>query len=298
MAITCLLLMILSMTLIEGVPFYKNANETINNLQTSSHLYIKTDDKLELMCDHYDVLEESDFTKYNKMFDEALTLFYKDPLFFDQNDPKSGIYLYNTQKIPEGQNYSELFLYSDSTRTEIVQNPNVEASKFYEFYVNAMSGPAISYLVNNADYYEASKTISLTFIFINFAIPLILSTTIFELIIPLILSRGKKTLGKLVFKLSVVDVQGLSCSYKRYICRFLIFLFIETILNVVAILIPLIVSFSMFVFSKTGQSFHDYLANTYVIEAAGNSVCKTKEEYLKKYAHDQTFELDKDDVVL
>lgn len=298
MVITCLLLVLLSMTIVNNLPYYKDANEVINNLQFSSHLYVKRDDgTLDLMCDHYVINEAEDYITYNQMFDEALTMFYKDPTFFDQEDPKSGIYLYNTQKIPEGQNSSELFLYSDSSHSEIVQNPNVEPAKFYDFYVSAMANTAVGYLINNDAYYDASRTISLTFIFINLLIPLVISTTLFELVIPLIISRGKKTLGKLVFKLAVVDVRGLSCTSKRYICRFLIFLILETLLSIVAVLIPLIISFSMFIFSKTGQSFHDYITNTYVIEAPLKSVCKTKEEYLKKYHHDKTFELKKEDVV-
>lgn len=299
MIVSTLLLMLLTMNIINNVPYYKNANENINNIQAASHLYVKrSDGSLQLMCDYYVINEEKDYVKYNKMFDDALTSFYTDPTFFDQDDPKSGLYLYNIQKIPEGQNYSSLFLYSDETKTTIIENLEVAPSRFYDFYCTAMSEDAVRFMVDNEIYYESSRTITLTFIFVILLVPIVLSTTIFELIIPLCLSRGKKTLGKLVFKLSVVDVRGLSCSYKRYIFRFLLLLVIEVVLSIPAILIPIIVSFTMAVASKTGQSFHDYVTNTYVIEAPMSSICKTKEEYLKKHSHDTQFELDKEDVVL
>ena len=62
--------------------------------------------------------------------------------------------------------------------------------------------------------------------------------------------------------------------------------------------ILLFISFSMFVFSKLGQSMHDYIAATYVVEAPLKSICKTKEEYLLKHQHDESFVLNKDRVAL
>ncbi len=298
MVVTALGLMSSANAISRNFPYYKEANNNINNLQLQSHLYeTRKDGTAQLMCDYYNPSTEEEYKELNPQFDEALTTFFSDPQFFDQDDPKSGLYLYNIEKIPEGQTSSTLFIYEDETHQKIIPQESAGAKELYTFYSNVMANNAYKYLINNEIYIKASRTINLNFIFFDLLLPIVLSTTIFELIIPLCFSRGKKTLGKLAFKLSVVDVRGLSCPWPRYLLRFTIFLFLEIIMSVV-LFIPLIVSFSMMVFSKRGQSFHDYVCNTYVVEASSSSICKTEEEYIAKHNRDVNFSITKEDVAL
>lgn len=289
----------LTQTIMNNVPFYKSANEKINEIQLSSHLYAERDDKTtKLLCDYLLIQTDADYPKVNKQLDDALTSFYSDSKYFNQEDPKSGLYLYNTLKIPEGETSSSLFIYEDDTHTKIVEKNDADKKEIYNFYVKVMSENAVYYVIDNADYISASRTISLSYYFIILLVPISLSVIIFELIIPLCLRRGKKTIGKLLFKIAVLDVRGLSCSWKRYSLRFLFFFFVEFLLSVVTFTIPLIVSFSMMVFSKTGQSLHDYVLNTYVVEAPTTSVMLTEQEYIEKSKKSKEFVLDKDDVAL
>ena len=161
-----------------------------------------------------------------------------------------------------------------------------------------MAEKAIKYVINSDQYVSATRIISLSFIFITLLVPIVFSVILFELVFPLIFKRGRKTLGKLIFKLSVVDNRGLSCSFWRFLGRFSIFFFLEVLVGIVSFAIPLIISFSMMVFSKTNQSFHDYVVNTYVVEAPTSSICLTQEELITKKEKDEKFVLNKEDVAL
>ena len=293
-----LLLVFVTQKIMNNVSYYKDANEKINEIQLASHLYKERDDgTLKLKCDHYKI-NNDDYEETIEILDESLIEFYSDPLFFDQSDPKSGLYLYKTQKIPEGENSSELFVYEDENHTNIVPRASVSDEKIYDWLCKAMSEDAVKYVIDNPDYISNSRTISLTHIFIILTIPIAFSISVFEYVVPLFFYRGRKTFGKLIFKIAVVDNRGLSCPLGRFTLRFLFFLFLEVALSVVAFAIPFIISFSMFVFSKVGQSLHDYVMNTYVIEAPSTSVMISEEEYIEKMKKSKEYVLNKEDVAL
>ena len=297
MSIVGVLLVFATQAIMNNVPYYKEANQNINEIQLASGLYVEREDHTtKLMCDYYKVDKEEQYVEYNQKFDEALTYFYSNERFFDLSDPQSGMHLYNIEKIPEGESESKLFIYADETHSSIVEKSSADKVALYNFYCKVMSEKAIKYVINSDVYVKNTRTISLTFIFITLLIPIVLSVLIFEFILPLSLRRGRKTLGKLIFKLSVVDARGLNCSFWRFLARFSIFLFLEVLVGIVSFAIPLVVSFSMMVFTKTNQSFHDYIAGTYVVEAPMSSICTTKEEYLEKVKRDSEFVLNKDDI--
>ncbi len=289
----------LTQTIMNNVPYYKSANTRINEIQLSSHLYAERDDgTTKLLCDYLLVQTDDDYEDVNKQLDEALTEFYSDAHYFPKSGLDSGMTIYNSYKIPQGETSSDLFIYEDETHTNIVKKAEASQKEVYDFYVKIMSERAVKYVIDNPEYISASRTISLSYYFIILLVPISLSVIIFEYIIPLCFFRGKKTLGKLVFKLAVLDVRGLSCTWKRYSLRFIFFFFVEFLLSVVTFAVPLIVSFTMLVFTKTGQSLHDYVINTYVVSAPTSSVMLTAEEYIAKTKKSSEYVLDKDDVVL
>ena len=297
MSILGVLLVFATQAIMNNVPYYKEANQNINEIQLASGLYVERDDHTtKLMCDHYKIEKQEQYEEYNKKFDVALTYFYSNERFFDSGDPHSGLYLYNIEKIPEGQNDSKLFIYADESHTSIEEKSDASKVDLYNFYCKIMSEKAVKYVINSDAYIKNSRTISLTFVFITLLIPILLSVLVFEFVMPLIFKRGRKTFGKLLFKLSVVDARGLNCSFWRFLARFSIFLILEVLVGIVSFAIPLIVSFSMMVFSKTSQAFHDYVSGTYVVEAPMTSICITQEEYLAKVKKDSKFVLNKEDI--
>ena len=74
----------------------------------------------------------------------------------------------------------------------------------------------------------------------------------------------------------------LSVSAKQYTLRFLIFIFLEVLLSLVTLGIPIIISFSMMVFSKKKQSFHDYMLGIEEVDVENSKIYKSYDEiYLK-----------------
>lgn len=290
MIVTALLLVLASRQLVGLTPFYSSAVNKIKDVQIASHLYVK-DEKGDtvLLCEFYSPESEEDCEEYNVELDKALKEFYKDTYFFTEDSSN----LYLEQRMKTGY-----FIYTDDSHTDAAPKSDVLASTIYKTYTSLMKTEAVTYISKNVDYVSASKTINLSFIFLILLVPIVISVTIYEYIIPLCLKRGRKTLGKLAFKLGVVDEKGLSPSFWRFTARFALFLFVEILLSVVAFMIPFLVSMTMFYFSKKAQSFHDYVTATYVISTDGARVFMNENEYLETKKEAEEFELKADSVSL
>ncbi len=87
-------------------------------------------------------------------------------------------------------------------------------------------------------------------------------------LVPLfIFRRGRMTVGKAVYGIGLVDANCLSPSIGRTLARFAIFYFGILILSLFSFGIPMIVSFSLMVFSKNKQGFPDYMLRITEIDA-------------------------------
>ena len=85
---------------------------------------------------------------------------------------------------------------------------------------------------------------------------------------PLFFKRGRKTLGKALYHIGLVDDRVLSPTFWRFSARFLIFLFAELLLSLFTLGIPYIISFSLMAFSKKRQGFPDYMLHLYEIDTS------------------------------
>ena len=101
-------------------------------------------------------------------------------------------------------------------------------------------------------------------------------------IIPLIFFRGKKTLGRLAFRIGLLGSDNFSLKFGKFTIRFLIFFFAEVILSVFTLCVPLIISISMSAFTKKKQNFHDYMLNIREIDTYGSKIYLDKFEVIKK----------------
>lgn len=277
MVVLTLSMMLASQAILKNVPFYQNAGKQMKDIQLLSGLYVQqSNGDVVKLTSYYSPSTQDDFKKYGDSIDASLTTFYQDSTFFSDIEKSSQHYI--DLKIK-----SKLFVYYDDSHTTVVPKSEDLASlkKMYSFYETTIKEDATVYITKYPGYVEATKVLNLSFIFLMLLIPMIISITICEFIIPLIIGNGRRTIGKLLFKLSVVDVRGLSPSFWRFFARYIFFMFIEIILSAVSFSIPIIVSFSMFAFSKTNQSLHDYVCNTYVVDSSSARVFKNEKEYLE-----------------
>mgnify|MGYP003290557887 CR=1 FL=1 len=283
MAIVALLFVFIAQNIAARNSSYIAVNEVMDEIQEKSHLFKNQNDEMTILTklEQYQNPEtDEEYATCNAAFDAALKSFYSDEFFFDQTDSTSGLYLYNRQRIPEGKSYTDLFVYDNNV---IVESLTASKKDLYKFYSKAITEDAMAYLMNNDDYMNASRIITQVFFFLELLIPITLSVSIFEFVIPAFDKHGRRTLGKRIFKIGVVDFRGLTPSFKRFFGKFIFFLFIEVILSCIALLIPAIVSFSMFTFSKQSQALHDYVCGTYVVDISQNFICFDAEEFEKKH---------------
>jgi len=265
--------------LIEKSDSYISAFNTYVSISEESGLYVyhETEDNLVTITTYY---EDKTYEEQNSLEEAALTAYYKMDKFFDQTDPKSGIALYNSQKIGDSRigasdnlNY---FVYSESD--EIVANPDYTAEQIHDFYVTAVDN-GIQYLNDLDEYVSATRTLSQWINFIIIPVSVCFSFIVFEFLVPLLFfRRGWQTLGMRNFKISLITSEAISPRFKTFSFRFLWMFFVELIASSMTFLVPVIVSFSMMVFRKDGQCFHDYMTGTYMVDTSEQSIYLSKNE--------------------
>ena len=82
-----------------------------------------------------------------------------------------------------------------------------------------------------------------------------------------IFRRGRKSFGKAIYGIGLVDKDCLSPKIGRSLARFSIFYFGELILSVFSFGIPFILSFTLMAFSKNKQGFPDYMLGLQEVDA-------------------------------
>ena len=225
----------------------------------------------------------------NRHIENTLTNFYQMETFLEITD---GIKTYEEQKIPEGQQSSYYFLYSETG--QIVPNPQRNQDEMWEFYQLAVD-EALNYLYQDSILLSSSRVITWTHLGM-IAIAIIIGGSLFYLMFPYIFKRNRQTLGKKIFKLGVINANGLRPSNAKTFVRFLLFFFLEIVLSLLTLGVPLIISFSMVAFSKTGTSLHDYLANTYVVDVSTYNIYKSIDEYRGEEKYKRNFDMKPKDV--
>ena len=276
MIITALGLVLAAQAIMRNVPYYKAAGQKIKDIELQTGLYITTNAAGDVysLADYYKPENVDQYKTYCDDMNNALTEFYKMEQFFSDTEWSQNHYV-------EMKLDSKLFIYVDETHTALTPVDESEASlkKMFTFYGRTIKEDATLYISKYPGYVESGKTLNLSFVFIILLLPVVLSVSIYEYILPLILKRGRRTIGKLLFKTAVVDARGLTPSFWRFTLRFLFFLIVEVLLSAVAFLIPVIVSFTMYIFNKSDQSLHDYVVGTYVVDCSDNRVFNSEEEF-------------------
>lgn len=187
---------------------------------------------------------------------------------------------YDTFRLSVKTDNLNYFVKNDSD--EIVENltANFTIKQFnenvYKYYVdNYAQG---YFLQKTPNVLEINKYFSNMLFFVECPIALIVSYSLYYLAVPLILKRGKLTLGRLLFKTGLVDSRVLSVSWKRYLVRFCIMFCGEIVLSIFTFGIPLIISFTMMAFTKKKQNFHDYMLGIEEVDYSESRIFLSLEE--------------------
>lgn len=117
-------------------------------------------------------------------------------------------------------------------------------------------------------------------LFIEFPSAYILAAILVYFVPTLFFKRGRKTLGKALYHIGLVDTHCFSPSFGRNLARFAIFLFAELILSVVTFGLPFLISFTVMLVSKRKQGFPDYLLGLTEIDTSKQKIYYNKIEIL------------------
>lgn len=128
----------------------------------------------------------------------------------------------------------------------------------YHIYIlQNCSGFLVTYFPN---YYNALRLQSNVLFFAEIPIAYSLAGILVYFVPPLIFKRGYKTIGKLAYRVGLIDTKTvLVPSFGKWIARFFIFFIAELILSLFTFGIPFIISFTMMVVTKKKQGFPDYM---------------------------------------
>lgn len=276
------LFLFLSRLIVERMPLYTDSFETYLRISKDSGLYVcdeTTEGNLVTLTEYYG---EKTYEERNKKIEGALTRFYTLDEFFSQDASAEdyGPSLYFSMKIGDsaiGKESGESYFLLDAAGSP-KQNPSYTEEKMNSFYLTAYDR-SVSYLQRNDAYLQARNVLTIYINLVLIPISIGLSFLLFELLLPLTaFRRGKQTIGMKLMKLSLLGANALSPTGKRYLGRQMIQLFLIIFLSLVSFGIPLIVSFSMMIFRKDGQSLADYLAGTYMVDSSEQSVYRSYEE--------------------
>ena len=131
-----------------------------------------------------------------------------------------------------------------------------------------------------SSYKNAINKLTISVFAIEMPISYALAGFIVYFIPTLIFKRGRKTIGKLVYKIGVVDKRFLNISWKKNLARFAIFYFAIYLLSMVTLAIPVIITFTMKVFTKNKQSFTDYMLGLMEVDTQNKKIYNSYEEAL------------------
>ena len=222
-------------------------------------------------------LEGSDMTIQEKkeLLSTRLDEFYHNDVFFEDDTFYQS---YQKRKSEAGNEKGELLfqLISDS-----YVEKDFSDDVYYSFYQKEFenyASAALSHNVRFADLSNLIVRISVIEIVLSMSVGFALSFVI----MPLILKRGRKTIGMYLFKISLVGGDALNVRGKILLFRNVLLLLIGYWLTIFTFGIPWLVSLTMMTFSKTGQDFFDYMSGTYVVSTKDKDIYLDYAEYLAR----------------
>ena len=176
---------------------------------------------------------------------------------------------------------------------EVLSEDGSKASAYYsQVFKPFIEKKCLPFLVANVpEYRKLSKMDYVYLLAVELPIAYVLAGILTYFVPPLFFKRGRKTLGKALYHIGLIDTRLLSPTFPRFLARFAIFLFLELILSLFSFGIPYIISFSMMVFSKKRQGFPDYMVRLREIDTSkANIYMDYVEATLKNELHGQAID--------
>ena len=206
--------------------------------------------------------------------------FEKDYLSLDRYNQMSEKYDNDRLEKTYVENSVTYHLFEKNGDNEIVKNNDFyEGHKYVyrDFYLDYIDRYFQGYFSTTPAYYEATRILFYYLVFLDVPVSIILSVVFVYYVPTLFFRRGRRTLGKALYRIGTVDMRFLSPRFGRNTARWALFL-LEVILGICSLGIIFILSFTMMAFSKNKQGFPDYILGLQEIDISNNKIYYSYEE--------------------
>ena len=149
---------------------------------------------------------------------------------------------------------------------------------YISFYKDYIDNYALGYFHSKIDRVVTLEKYFSYVMAIEVIVGVLVGSIINYYVFPLIFRRNRYTLGRLTYKIGLVNKDVLHVSFGQFTLRFLIIFFLEIALSFVTFGIPIIFSFTMSLVTKKKQYFHDYLLGIEEVDLQDNQVYYSKDE--------------------
>lgn len=280
-----LLFVVISKAIGDVTPTYKQNSSELDTIKLDSGLFLEDNDGLVRdVVTIYNLDNETNSSVVEKEVVNSINNFFT----YVDNNLSHELYesmikefdeLRLDQKLIysyEGNTY-KLFIQKDG---KVVKNNEVviPSKSYISFYKNYIDNYALGYFHSKIDRVVTLEKYFSHVMAIEVIVGVLVGSIINYYVFPLIFRRNRYTLGRLTYKIGLVNKDVLHVSFGQFTLRFLIIFFLEIALSFVTFGIPIIFSFTMSLVTKKKQYFHDYLLGIEEVDLQDNQVYYSKDE--------------------
>lgn len=280
-----LLFVVISKAIGDVTPTYKQNSSELDTIKLDSGLFLEDNDGLVRdVVTIYNLDNETNSSVVEKEVVNSINNFFT----YVDNNLSHELYesmikefdeLRLDQKLIysyEGNTY-KLFIQKDG---KVVKNNEVviPSKSYISFYKNYIDNYALGYFHSKIDRVVTLEKYFSYVMAIEVIVGVLVGSIINYYVFPLIFRRNRYTLGRLTYKIGLVNKDVLHVSFGQFTLRFLIIFFLEIALSFVTFGIPIIFSFTMSLVTKKKQYFHDYLLGIEEVDLQDNQVYYSKDE--------------------
>ena len=280
-----LLFVVISKALGDVTPTYKQNSSELDTIKLDSGLFLEDNDGLVRdVVTIYNLDTETNSSVVEKEVVNSINNFFT----YVDNNLSHELYesmikefdeLRLDQKLIysyEGNTY-KLFIQRDG---KVVKNNEVviPSKSYISFYKDYIDNYALGYFHSKIDRVVTLEKYFSYVMAIEVIVGVLVGSIINYYVFPLIFRRNRYTLGRLTYKIGLVNKDVLHVSFGQFTLRFLIIFFLEIALSFVTFGIPIIFSFTMSLVTKKKQYFHDYLLGIEEVDLQDNQVYYSKDE--------------------
>lgn len=241
-----------------------NANSAFQNVK-------KIDDLYNITCNY----NGKDYT--NISLSKSLYEFYTKKFMNYGNQYNLSLDIYKTTVLKVGTEQSNIKDFDLETNRLILIDETKEDVTIH-FFLEVYSKTCVSVINDSIITELTNENQKLILSPLWYLIPLLgIVTFVFEFLIPMFSANGE-TIGKYLFKLGVLTEDGYRLKKIRLLPRWLAYYILEFALGIATFGATVLITYTMFLFTKKRRCLHDKIAKTVVYEKAGSIIFASKEE--------------------